>query len=69
MEIKQLTQKVKCDVWGCKNLADYSLSSKKRFGNTSHFCKQCLSDMYVEIGKVLIPKQPQSPFKQKKQKV
>ena len=68
MEITQVTQKVKCDMWGCAHFADFSLKTKKLFGSTSHYCKECLSQMYVEIGKVLVPKQPKTPFKEKKVK-
>lgn len=66
MEISETTQKIKCDVYGCKNLASYTIKTKKMFGSSSHYCADCLKEMYVEIGKHLIPKPAKTPFKTKK---
>lgn len=68
MEINLCTQKIKCDTYGCKNLADYTLKFKKLFGTSTHYCKECLTEMYTEIGKQLIPKPATTPFKNRKQK-
>lgn len=66
MEIVKTNQKVKCDVYGCKNFATYTLKTKKMFGNSTHYCEECLKEIYEEIGKFLIPKPAKTPFKTKK---
>ena len=68
MEIINTNQKIKCDVYGCKNLASYTLKTKKLFGASSHYCTDCLRDMYAQIGKILVPKPAKTPFKTKKVK-
>ena len=66
MEIVKTTHKVKCDITGCLNMADFTLKVKKAFFSSSHFCKTCLNEVYNQMGQHLIPKPPQAPFKVKK---
>lgn len=69
MEMTVCTQKIKCDQYGCKNMADFCLKTKKLFGSTTHYCTSCLTQMYETIGKHLVPKPCKTPFKTKKQKL
>jgi hypothetical protein len=68
MEIKKTTNKTKCDINGCKNLADHTLKVNKMFFSNMHFCNQCLNALYVSIGKTIVPKPIKTPFKTKKVK-
>ena len=61
--------KKKCDVRGCKNIADVFLISKRReMGNTIAICKECLKeaqsaiDGYVEEKKEIAKREPQPLF-------
>ena len=63
MEIEKCQKKIKCDFNGCKNMAEFSISTKKVFSSKMHFCKECLNGLYLEIGKKLVPKAPKTPFK------
>ncbi len=68
MEIKKLnTVKVKCDLYGCNNMADYSIDLKRGiFGGTTDICKQCLTELYSLIAKNVIPNSPKNMFNKEK---
>ena len=65
MQIEKCLQKTKCDFVGCNNIATYSLSTKGILKRELCFCEECLTQMYEAIGKTIIPKGTNSPFKQK----
>ncbi len=66
MEIEKTKNKTKCDMYGCKNFSDYTLKLNKMFFAHTHFCKDCLNNFYRLIGKEIVPKPVEPPFKVKK---
>ena len=64
MEIKNCLIKTKCDVQGCKNLADYCIFSNEK--NVLNLCKNCSKNIYEVLGKVNVPKAITPPFKKQK---
>ena len=66
MKIEIIEPKVKCDASGCSNLSEYRIANKKFvFCGNYYFCKTCLSDLYQQVGSLIIPKSPQPIFKKK----
>ena len=63
MEISKIRHNVKCDFYGCNNIADYSFSTKGLIKRDLCFCEECLEGMYQAIGKIKTPKGTSSPFK------
>lgn len=63
MEIHECKHLVKCDFYGCNNLAKYSFSTKGIIKRDLCFCEECLKGMYQEIAKLQVPKGLESPFK------
>ena len=63
MEIFECQHKVKCDFYGCKNLAKYSFSTKGLIKKDLCFCEDCLKGMYEALAKLQTPKGIESPFK------
>lgn len=68
MEVEKCDKQVKCDFYGCPNMANFSFKTGKLLGSKMHFCQNCLQELYHSIGEFLIPKSPKTPFKQKKVK-
>lgn len=59
MEVIKNSKKINCDIMGCKNIANYVIKYKRSFVNSGlHICKSCINDLYVSIGKVVVPKSP-----------
>lgn len=56
MEIKQTKAKIKCEMAGCKNLANYSISSTDNSRYNFNLCEQCLKELYTQFSKVVTPK-------------
>ena len=70
MELQRCDKKILCDFYGCKNFATYTVKTKKAFLiKQMNFCEECLKEMYESIGKIIIPKAIEAPFKNKKRKV
>ena len=67
MELKKLNNiKVKCDMVGCGNLADYSVSLRRGiFGGTTDICTSCLNELYSLCGKYIVPQSPPNPLRKK----
>ncbi len=63
MEIKECKHKLKCDFYGCNNLAKFSFSTKGIIRRDLCFCEECLKGMYEAIAKMQTPKGIKSPFK------
>lgn len=56
--IQKITAKVRCDVLGCKNVAEYFVPSKG-FRSKFFLCSGCLNNIR-QSGSVAVPKSPQS---------
>lgn len=63
MEICDCKHHVKCDFYGCNNLAKYSFSTKGIIKRDLCFCEECLKGMFEVISKMQTPKAVKSPFK------
>ncbi|MDD7351482.1 MAG: hypothetical protein PUG90_04825 [Clostridia bacterium] len=61
MKIIEQKKKVKCDMSGCKNTADYSVFKE---GNSPdkylNLCKECLQAIYEQASSVFVPKSPKN---------
>ena len=70
MEIKKIEKvKVKCDFYGCNNMADYSINIKRGiFGGSTDICSTCLNEFYTESGKFIVPQSPPNMLKKKESK-
>ncbi|MCK9574965.1 MAG: hypothetical protein M0R51_03240 [Clostridia bacterium] len=61
MNITKNVYKIKCDVHGCKNNAEYRIEFKKLLRNSDmNICKDCLKSLYIEMAKIIVPKSPQN---------
>ena len=40
----------------CKKIANYKLSFNKMFLKDLCLCKECLNDLYLSLGKMLVPR-------------
>lgn len=63
MKIEKCQHKVKCDFDGCKNLADYYVSTRGFFRNEFAFCKSCMNELFEDLSKIFVPKAIESHFK------
>ena len=63
MEMTKCDHKVKCDFYGCNNLAKYSFSTKGLIKRDLCFCEDCMKGMFENISKLQVPKGTTSPFK------
>lgn len=63
MEIKKISNKLKCDFPGCKNLADISIGDQLDKNKTFNLCEDCKSKIYECIAKTIVPKGISAPFK------
>ena len=70
MEIKKIEKiKVHCDIVGCYNMADYTISLKRGiFAGTTDICSACLNDLYSLAGKYIVPQSPPNMIKKEKKK-
>ncbi len=64
MEIKKCLVKTKCDIMGCKKLAEYCVLNDKKIA--LNLCKNCIDNLHDTLGKVVIPKPVTPPFKKQK---
>ena len=64
MEIKSCNYKTKCDMGGCKNLADFSVVRHEK--SILNICKNCKDELYDVLGKITTPKSIPAPFKKQK---
>lgn len=56
------TEKIKCDVKDCKNMAAYSLPSKGRVGKF-FLCKGCFEQLCKDALALRTPKSPKNTIK------
>jgi|LGVE01.1.fsa_nt_gb hypothetical protein len=57
MQLQKIETEAGCDIPDCKSVAKYTLKLRRfwNLGNTN-FCWEHLNELYIEIGKLLIPK-------------
>ena len=65
MEIRKIEKvKVKCDIAGCVNMADFSIGVKRGiFKGTTDICKTCLNELYHLAGEFIVPASPMNMIK------
>lgn len=69
MELIKINEKVKCDMNGCENKADYCFDYKKNYRKSGiYLCEKCIAEMYKKIGQELIPKSPVNILNTEKRK-
>lgn len=56
MEIKRTLTKIKCDMPGCKNLADFTVNSTDNLKHNFYLCEDCLKKLNKQFSKILTPK-------------
>ncbi|MDE6275287.1 MAG: hypothetical protein K2M75_01975 [Clostridia bacterium] len=57
MKVIIQTNKIKCDVGNCRNLANYSVAPEGvGAGQYINLCDKCMRTLYGEIGLLLAPK-------------
>ena len=57
MVVEKALGRLKCDASGCTNLAKYTILNKKfLFDGNVYLCEDCISELYGEIGKFVVPK-------------
>ena len=66
MIITKITQKIKCDFSGCKNLAEIMISHENDFKKKMCFCESCIKSIYEGYSKSTTPKPVEAPFKKQK---
>ena len=61
MKVIIQTNKIRCDVGNCKNLARYSVAPDGvGAGQYINLCEDCMRQLYGEIGLALTPKRKKS---------
>ncbi len=68
MKMEICKHDLKCNFYGCKNLAKYSFSMNGFLKKDLVFCEDCMKEMYTLFGQVLVPKPVESVFKGRKKK-
>lgn len=68
MRMEICRHQLKCDFYGCKNLARYSFSTKGFVRKDLVFCDDCMKKMFECFSKVCVPKAVEAPFKGKRTK-
>ena len=68
MKMQMCKHDLKCDFYGCKNLAKYAFSTKGFIRRDLVFCEDCMKKMYALFGETLVPKGVESAFKGRKRK-
>lgn len=68
MQIEKCEKQIKCDIYGCPNMANYTFKTGKLLNSKTYFCNECLNGLYQAIGCQIVPKSPKTPFKERKKK-
>ena len=63
MKVEKFQHRVKCDFMGCRNLADYYVSTRGFVKNEFAFCANCMKGLFEELSKLYVPKAIESHFK------
>ncbi len=62
-KVEKCLHKVKCDFNGCRNLANYYVSTRGFIKNEFAFCENCMKELFEELSKTFVPKAIESHFK------
>ena len=68
MKMEICKHQLKCDFYGCNNLAKYSFSTKGFIRRELVFCEDCMKKMFECFSKQCVPKYIDAPFKTRKNK-
>ena len=68
MKMEECKNQMKCDFYGCKNMAKYSFSTKGFIRRDLVFCEDCMKKMFECFSKTVVPKAAEAPFKSRKEK-
>ena len=49
MEIKKTNVKIKCDMAGCKNIADYCIENSENSRYNFNVCTTCLKELHKQF--------------------
>ena len=66
MKMEECHNQLKCDFYGCKNMAKYAFSTKGFIRRELVFCEDCMKKMHECISKVIVPKSVEAPYKRNK---
>ena len=66
MQINGCKIKTKCDIQGCKNLADLIIENDGEKKPILNVCSKCANDIYTLLAKNMTPKNIPAPFKNPK---
>lgn len=59
MKLYSQTRRIKCDVCGCKNLAEYTVSKSGANPKTNlNLCKSCMQELHLLFAKEIVPESP-----------
>ena len=64
MEINNCSYKTKCDMGGCKNLANHNIIRNDKI--ILSICDECMKELGEIFRKVLVPKCIPAPYKNQK---
>ena len=63
MKIQMCKTSVKCDIYKCKNMAKYSITTKGFLKHEFVFCEDCMKKMFECFSKEMVPKSINAPYK------
>lgn len=63
MKLTKIERRQKCDIGGCKNVADYEICHEHgSMRNKLYICRECMLEMYKAIGAEIVPESPKAVF-------
>jgi len=62
----KILYKTKCDISGCKNIADCVFADEVDCNKKISLCNDCMKKIYECIAKTITPKGVDSPFKKQR---
>ena len=66
MKINDVRYKVGCDIPNCRNEAKIKIQKSGFFKSAGmYFCKECMNELYSELGERIVPKSIDNVFNKK----
>lgn len=63
MKLTKIERRQKCDVGGCKNIAEYEITHPHGSGrNRLYLCRECMVEMYKLFASEIVPESPKTIF-------